>query len=57
MKKQEGIRKQMYANIHGCNKYLIAEYLDTLNWQELLRNCHPIDRPIFVRELQLLGLI
>lgn len=57
MKNKEEIRKQMYTHIHGCNKFLTKEYLDTLDWRGLLANCHPIDRPIFQRELQNLKLI
>ena len=52
MKTKEEIRKQIYVNIQGYNKYLIEEHLDTLGWPELLANCHPIDRPVFQRELE-----
>ena len=51
------IRKQMYANIHGVNKHMTPEYLDTLDWQGLLCNCHPIDRLEFARKLETLKLI
>ncbi len=51
------LKKQMYTNIHGVNKHLTMDYLDTLDWQGLLCNCHPLDRIDFKRKLELSKLI
>ena len=44
-------RQTLYANIKSVNNVLTPEHLDTLDWVGLLRNCHPLDRPDFARQL------
>lgn len=51
------IRELMYTHIHGYNKHLTRDHLEKLHPRELLANCHPIDRPVFERELESLNLI
>ena len=47
---EQQIRNLLYPAIHGVNRYLHKEHLDTLSIRELLANCHPIDREDFVRQ-------
>jgi hypothetical protein len=51
------IKKEIYANIRGYNRHLTVEHLDTLDWEALLCNVHPMDRDYFRRKLQNEGLI
>jgi hypothetical protein len=52
MNTKEQIRKEMYCNIRGYNKYLTREHLETFSIKELLANCHPEDRIDFIRKLE-----
>lgn len=49
---EQQIRKEMYCNIRGYNKYLTREYLETFTIEELLANCHPVDRIDFIHKLE-----
>lgn len=51
------IRQTIYDNIQANNKVLSKEHLDTLGWEQLLRNTHPLDRERFAIELERRGLI
>ncbi len=59
MKKTEksSLKKEIYTHIHSYNRYLTTDYLDTLNWVGLLRNCHPIEREHFMKHLERADLI
>ena len=39
----------------GCNYILTQDVLNKKSDLELLRNCHPLARPEFARQLQLEG--
>lgn len=49
--------KQIQVHIHGVNKYLTESATFWMSWQELLANCHPIEREDFKYKLKKLGLI
>ncbi len=49
---KQQIRKEMYTNIRGYNRHLSIDVLTKMKFMELLRNCHPIERVIFVRRLE-----
>ena len=42
----ETLRKEIESNILAVNKYL-KKQVGQMTWVELLRNCHPIERPAF----------
>jgi len=44
------IRQELEANIRGFNKYL-HDAVKTMNWEELLCNCHPTERSKFAWRL------
>ena len=41
------IREDVIQNIKGVNKYLTDDILDDMDFEQLLNNCHPIEREDF----------
>lgn len=44
------LKKQMIKNAKAYNKNLTDEYLEKMNFSELLAFCHPEEREIFMHE-------
>jgi hypothetical protein len=44
------LRQEIENNIRGINKYL-HEAAKKMTWEQLLRNCHPVDRPEYAWRL------